>query len=72
MTTLPQKLYVNVYAAFAGQSGTAYATRELADQMAARGRLACVEVDLASRTVGTIITATPFVGISDAINEGVK
>ncbi len=46
MSTLPQKLFVNVYAPFAAQIGTAYATRELADQMAARSRVACVEVDL--------------------------
>jgi hypothetical protein len=46
MSTLPQKLFLNVYAPFAAQIGTAYATREHADQMAARGRLACVEVDL--------------------------
>lgn len=43
---IPQKLFVNVYPPFAGQIGTAYATRELADQMAARGRLACIEVDV--------------------------
>jgi hypothetical protein len=42
---IPSKIYVNIYQPFAGQIGTAYATRELADQMAARGRLACVEID---------------------------
>lgn len=44
--SIPQKLFVNVYRPFAGQIGAAYATRELADQMAARGRLACIEVDV--------------------------
>lgn len=43
---IPQKLFVNIYRPFAGQIGTAYATRELADQMAARGRLACVQINM--------------------------
>lgn len=34
--------YANIYAPFAGSCGSVYETRELADQMAARGRLACV------------------------------
>jgi hypothetical protein len=46
MSNLPRKIFVNLYSPFAGSVGTAYATRELADQMAARSRLACVEVDL--------------------------
>lgn len=48
--SIPQKLFVNVYQPFAGQIGTAYATRELADQMAARGRLACIEIDVIRAT----------------------
>lgn len=44
MNTLPRKIFVNLYSPFAAQVGTAYETRELADQMAARGRLACLEV----------------------------
>lgn len=44
MTTIPRKIYVNIYSPFAAQVGTAYETREIADQMAARGRLACIEV----------------------------
>lgn len=50
--SIPQKLFVNIYRPFAGQIGTAYATRELADQMAARGRLACIEVQLSHACVG--------------------
>lgn len=34
--------YANIYAPFAGSCGSVYETRELADQMAARGRLACI------------------------------
>lgn len=44
MTTIPRKIFVNIYSPFAAQVGTAYETKELADQMAARGRLACIEV----------------------------
>lgn len=55
MSALPQKLFLNVYAPFAAQIGTAYATREHADQMAARGRLACVEVDLSGLLVRGMI-----------------
>ena len=52
---LPSKVYVNVYTAFAAQVGTAYATKADADRMAARGRLACVEVDLSGMLVrGTV------------------
>lgn len=50
--TLPRKLYVNIYTAFAAQLGTAYATKALADQMAARGRLACIEIELMHAEIG--------------------
>lgn len=39
-----RRLWVNVYRPLIGASGTAYETRELADQMAGRGRIACVEI----------------------------
>lgn len=54
--TLPQKLFLNVYPPFASQIGTAYPTRALADQMAGRGRLACIEVDLARGSAGVVGT----------------
>jgi hypothetical protein len=37
-------VFVNIYPPFAGAVGAAYKTREMADQMAARARIACVEV----------------------------
>jgi hypothetical protein len=40
----PQTYWVNIYRVFVGSVGTAYETRELADQMAARGRIACKEI----------------------------
>lgn len=46
MRTLPPKIYVNVYPPFAAQAGIAYATLELANQMAASSRIACIEVDI--------------------------
>jgi hypothetical protein len=50
--SIPQNIFVNIYPPFAGQIGTAYATRELADQMAARGRVACIFVELSHPQVG--------------------
>ena len=46
MPELPTKIYVNVYRPLAGSIGHAYETRELADQMAGRDRIACVEVEI--------------------------
>lgn len=40
----PVAVYVNLYRSVAGSIGSAYLTRELADQMAAQGRVACVRV----------------------------
>lgn len=51
---IPRRIFVNVYSPFAGQIGTAYATKQLADQMAARGRLACVEVDALRGTANLV------------------
>ncbi len=51
MSQIPAKIFVNVYQPFAGAIGTAYATRQLADQMAARGRLACIEVDTGTNII---------------------
>lgn len=36
--------FVNIYPPLVGAIGAAYKTRELADQMAGSGRIACVEV----------------------------
>ena len=36
--------WVNIYRGVAGSAGSAYETRELADQMAGRGRIACKEI----------------------------
>jgi len=40
--------YANIYQPFAGSCGHVYETRQLAEQMAARGRIACIpfEADL--------------------------
>lgn len=38
------KAWANVYSEFRGALGSIHATREIADQQAARGRLACVEI----------------------------
>ena len=54
MTDIPPKIYVNVYRPFAASVGSAYASKDIADQMAARGRIALVEVDTAAKTA-TII-----------------
>jgi hypothetical protein len=61
MSNLPRKIFVNLYSPFAGSIGSAYATRELADQMAARSRLACVEVDLDTCT--TTVLQSPRKGL---------
>lgn len=37
-------MWVNVYSPVIGSLGSAYGTRGLADQMAGRGRIACVKV----------------------------
>ncbi|MES2602120.1 MAG: hypothetical protein V4602_15060 [Pseudomonadota bacterium] len=39
--------YVNIYRGLAGACGSVYETRELADQMAGQGRIACKEVEIA-------------------------
>lgn len=39
---MKQTYYANIYPPFAGSCGHVYATRQLADQMAARDRIACV------------------------------
>jgi hypothetical protein len=65
MTALPPRLYINVYEPFAGQTGTAYTTREAADMMAAPGRLACVEVDLSGLLVRRFIHATRVMNHKD-------
>ena len=64
MTSIPNKLFVNIYAPFAGQIGTAYATGELADQMAAHSRLACIEIRLCGSAV------TGIVRTGDTLTEG--
>lgn len=40
------KLFANVYRSINGAAGSVYTTRALADQMAVRGRLACVEFEI--------------------------
>lgn len=39
------KAWANVYRSLNGAMGSVYASRELADQQAAYGRLACVEIE---------------------------
>lgn len=36
--------WVNIYHGISGSSGSVYETRELADQMAGRGRIACKQI----------------------------
>jgi hypothetical protein len=45
MTEPQSKTYwVNIYRGVAGSAGAVYETRELADQMAGRNRVACKEI----------------------------
>lgn len=39
-----QRVFVNIYPPFAGAVGAAYKTRQLADQLCGRSRIACIEV----------------------------
>jgi hypothetical protein len=40
----PKTAFVNIYPPLVGAVGSAYATREMADQMAGQSRIACVEI----------------------------
>lgn len=40
----PETVWVNIYPPIVGACGSAYKTRELADQFAGRNRIACVEM----------------------------
>lgn len=51
----PEAYYVNLYRPLMGACGSVYTSRGLADQMAGRDRLACVEVK-----VGVGLGATLF------------
>lgn len=44
----PMTYYVNIYPQFAGSCGTVYATRAIADQMAAASRIACKMIQVAA------------------------
>ncbi|MCA6114274.1 hypothetical protein J6524_04935 [Bradyrhizobium sp. WSM 1738] len=55
MATDAQTYFVNLYRPLMGACGSVYTSRELADQMAGRDRLACVEVK-----VGVGLGATLF------------
>lgn len=51
----PSSYSVNVYRPLMGACGSVYTSRELADQLAGRDRLACVEIK-----VGVGLAATLF------------
>jgi|GEM_PF-2872848 len=51
-------VWVNVYRPLMGACGTVWATRELADQMAARNRIACVPVKVGESLGCTLFNMT--------------
>lgn len=60
---IPSKLFVNVYQPLIGQVGTAYSTRKLADQMAGRFRLACIEIELSQPEIGGLVSGKVHDGV---------
>lgn len=54
--------WVNVYRPLMGACGSVWATRALADQMAARDRLACVEVRVGVGLGATLFNTTRAAG----------
>lgn len=51
LNSLPAKVWINVYRPAIGACGSVYASRELADQMAGRDRLACIEVSVEENAI---------------------
>jgi hypothetical protein len=55
------QVFVNIYRPLNGACGSVYTTRELADQWAGRGRLACVEVCTSrARALMTFVLELPW------------
>ncbi|UGA46647.1 hypothetical protein HU230_0011645 [Bradyrhizobium quebecense] len=54
----PETVWVNVYRPLMGACGTVWASRELADQMAARNRIACVPVRVGESLGCTLFNMT--------------
>lgn len=51
MTVIPTTVFINIYRPFAGACGSVYSSRALADQMAGRDRLACIEVSVEENAI---------------------
>ncbi len=50
------KAWANIYRPLNGALGSVYTSRRLADQMAGRDRIACVEIDLPREAAGLIVS----------------
>lgn len=55
------RIFINVYRELNGAMGSVYASRELADHMAGRSRLVCLEVEIGENGAAWVVA-----------NQGVK
>ncbi|MGJ4954607.1 hypothetical protein ACQR1H_03105 [Bradyrhizobium sp. HKCCYLRH2015] len=53
------KLWANVYVPLNGAMGSIYATRALADQMAGRDRITCIEINIPRDAADLIASYDP-------------